>query len=127
MFKVPEKYRVKTGTFKSSQESGNNGFFEIKINNQLTFRVIASDGYGWEHVSISLIKSNALPTWADMCLIKNIFWSKNDTVIQYHPAEKDYINLEENTLHLWRPTRQALPTPPSYLIGPKNDPKKETK
>lgn len=60
----------------------------------------------WEHVSISHFNKRKLPTWDDMCRIKEMFWGKDVTVVQFHPAEGAYIHSVkglENVLHLWRP------------------------
>lgn len=115
-FKVPEQYRVMCGVMASTSLHGNNGAFRIPIAGRV-WRVIASDGAGWEHVSIST--AGAPPTWAVMCEIKALFWSEEDCVIQYHPAKSEYVNCHPNCLHLWRPIGVALPIPPSYLVGPK--------
>lgn len=79
------------------------------------FRCIASNEYGWEHVSVSLL--DRCPTWREMCDIKAVFWDADDVVIQYHPAEKEYINNHPYCLHLWRPIGQTVPTPPGVLVG----------
>lgn len=44
--------------------------------------VIWSFGGGWEHVSIC--PKDRTPTWDEMCKIKDMFWRKNETVVQYH-------------------------------------------
>lgn len=79
--------------------------------------MIASDGAGWDHVSVSL--PNRCPTWAEMCLVKDLFFSPEETVIQYHPASADYVNHHPFCLHLWKPQGIDLPKPPTYLVGPK--------
>lgn len=63
---------------------------------------------GWEHVSVSHSNKRILPTWEDMCRIKDLFWNKNETVVQIHPSEKQYVHgvgawKDSNVLHLWRP------------------------
>ena len=120
-FHVPEKFRIKknAGVYNSSQDDGNNGFFIIKsLRLKTPLRVIASDGAGWEHVSVSLQHGKRCPKWSEMCFIKELFWDKTDTVLQYHPAEKDYISHHPYCLHLWRPVGQMIPTPPPVLVGP---------
>jgi hypothetical protein len=122
MLKVPEKNRFKVGAFASSKADGNNGVFIIPIENNYYFQVIVSDGLGWEHVSVCVIHAmneskGRIPTWNEMCKIKQLFWDKEDTVIQYHPAESEYVNNHPNVLHLWRPVDQQIPTPPAELIG----------
>lgn len=61
---------------------------------------------GWEHVSVSPMNKRKLPGWDDMCRLKDMFWGKDVTVVQFHPAEDAYVhgvNGLENVLHLWRP------------------------
>jgi len=116
-FKVPNEHRVITGPMGSDKSYGCNGLFMIP-KGKINFRVIASDGAGWEHVSVSLNKKRS-PTWDEMCFIKDMFWDKEDTVIQYHPSEENYVNHHPYCLHLWRPIDYKIPIPDSILIGPK--------
>ena len=111
---VPEKYRVTKGRFGSDISYGNNGFFEVPFTNRDAF-VVASDGEGWEHVSVSF--TSRTPTWSEMCKIKDLFWDEGDVVIQYHPAKNQYVNNHPHCLHLWRPVHEQIPTPPRILVG----------
>lgn len=77
--------------------------------------IIFSDGEGWEHVSVST--PGRCPNWAEMCFVKNLFWSAEDVVIQFHPAASEYVNNHPYCLHLWRPQGVTLPTPPRFLVG----------
>lgn len=70
MFKIPNEYRIRAGELGSNDDSGNNGAFLIPCQS-FTLRVIASDGQGWEHVSVSL--PNRCPNWREMCFIKDVF------------------------------------------------------
>lgn len=63
--------------------------------------VVGNNEEGWEHVSIELY-ARRLPTWEEMCLIKDIFWDDEEEVVQIHPKKSHYVNLTE-ALHLWRP------------------------
>lgn len=138
MFNVPNKYRLRNHPKLGSDDSyGNNGFFMIphsKISNYF-IQVQASDGSGWEHVSVSLIKRvnvarvkqpskwimqsvERCPTWEEMCFIKDLFWDKIDCVIQYHPSESDYVSYHQYCLHLWKPTDKEIPVPETFLVGP---------
>lgn len=76
---------------------------------------IASWGMKWDHVSVST--DGRIPTWEEMCWVKSLFWNKEETVIQYHPAEKDYVNNHPFCLHLWKPQRHTIPQPPPILVG----------
>lgn len=114
--RVPEQFRVRTGRGASEASYGNNGAFVVplKTHSQTVF-VIASDGEGWEHVSVS--RKDRCPTWAEMCEIKALFWPEDEWVVQYHPARSDYVNVHQFCLHLWRPIGGQFPTPPSWMVG----------
>jgi hypothetical protein len=98
----------------STDEIGNNGAFIIPYQS-CTRRVIASDGQGGEHMSVSL--PNRCPSWREMGFMKDVFWDEEDVVIQYHPAKSEYVNVHDHCLHLWRPLGVELPTPPKELVG----------
>ena len=115
-FHVPEYARITGGPLASTKESGNNGAFVV-ITPSKAVRVIASDGAGWEHVSVSMPQRSRIPTWEIMCFIKDTFWDAEDCVIQYHPPKSEYVNNCENCLHLWRSTDKEMPRPPSILVG----------
>lgn len=91
-----------------------NGYFEIEYLGS-KYRVIASNGLGWEHVSVS--NNQRIPSWEVMCKIKDMFFEEDEVVIQYHPKKSEYINFHPNCLHLWRPIDKEIPTPPTILIG----------
>ena len=124
MFKVPEKYRFSdplTG-FYSTKEDGNNGGFFIPSGSApcgSDLVIIASDGLGWEHVSVSIKGRN--PNWDEMCFVKDLFWGPEDCVVQYHPPKKDDVNNCVNCLHLWAPKKYEIPRPDSILVGFKDE------
>ena len=82
--------------------------------------VIWSNGAGWEHVSVSPYEKRVVPSWDDMCVIKDVFWNDDEAVIQVHPAKADYVNNLRNCLHLWRCTYKEMVLPPSCLVGIKD-------
>lgn len=110
-----EQYRIRSGKRSSSIHDGNNGAFRVPIGLERKALVIASDGEGWEHVSVSFKKRT--PTWSEMCKIKHLFWTEDEMVIQYHPAKGDYVNCHPHCLHLWRPINLDVPRPPGILVG----------
>lgn len=118
MFHVKEEYRIKNGLIGSDKRFGNNGAFQI-TKNRVIFYIIASDGEGWDHVSVhcKFCGIERTPTWDEMCFIKSVFWDEDDCVIQYHPSKKEYVNLHKYTLHLWRPTNSEFPIPNKILVG----------
>jgi hypothetical protein len=92
------------------------GAFQVPFKGQ-DLRVIASDGEGWDHVSVSL--PNRCPTWEEMCRIKDLFFDEDETVVQFHPKKSEYVNCHPYCLHLWRSQDQEAVLPPSILVGPK--------
>lgn len=80
----------------------------------------------WEHVSVSVVRKNKkgytkvdrTPTWGEMAFVKNLFWGPEETVIQFHPPESEYVNNHEHCLHLWKPPYEVK-TPPTAMIGVK--------
>ena len=121
MFKVPEKYRVKTGVYGSNRTYENNGAFNIECYSGPKKNVLfclASDGAGWEHVSVT-VDEKRTPSWEEMCIIKDTFWGSKDLVQQFHPPKEKYVNYHEYCLHLWRPIGCKVFSPPMILIGPK--------
>lgn len=83
-----------------------------------TVYVIASDGEGWEHVSVS--RKDRCPTWEEMCQVKAMFWDAEYVVVQFHPRESEYVNNHAFCLHLWRQVDADFPTPPSIFVGVKD-------
>jgi hypothetical protein len=114
-FHVPETCRKRlppTERLYSTSADGNNGAFDLGMG----MLAIASDGGGWEHVSVSF--SNRTPTWKEMAQVKSIFWDAEDCVVQYHPPKSRYVNFHPHCLHLWRPTAIEMPQPPMEFVGP---------
>lgn len=74
-----------------------------------------NEGFYWEHVSVSL--PNRCPTWEEMCFIKDLFWDEDETVIQFHPPKKNYVNEHKFCLHLWKPTHFEQRLPPVFTVG----------
>lgn len=133
MKQAPEQYRLKKHPFLGSDSSyGNNGMFIIphpRISDYF-INCMISDGEGWEHVSVSISstkrKVDRCPTWEEMCFVKNCFWNENETVVEYHPAEEDYVNMHPFVLHLWKPIGIELPKPDPEMVGIKNKTRNET-
>lgn len=90
-----------------------NGAFMMKIKGE-TYTIIASDGGGWDHVSIS--SKHKVPSWATMCQVKDLFFHEEEIVMQLHPKKSDYVNIDKNCLHLWRPQQVDIPTPPKSFV-----------
>lgn len=61
-----------------------------------------------EHVSISPKKKLRIPTWDDMCVLKETFFRDSEEAYEIHPKKSEYVNVVENCLHLWKPIGQEL-------------------
>lgn len=118
MFHVPEKNRISKGRLASDSSFGNNGAFLIDRGRSQLW-IIASDGEGWEHVSVHCVSDTKerTPTWSEMCFVKDLFWDESDCIIQYHPAKSEYVNMHKFALHLWKPIGVSIPIPEKILVG----------
>ena len=114
-----EDGRVREGDYGSDPSWGSYGAFFIHGPCGCELKIIASGGdeTGWEHVSISTQRRS--PNWQEMCFVKNLFWEPEECVMQLHPPESTYVNNHQFCLHLWRPTKETIPLPPSILVGVK--------
>lgn len=94
----------------------NNGHFCCRYNGAV-LHVMASDGGGWDHVSVSL--SHRCPTWEEMCYVASLFFRDSETLVQFRAKRSEYVNYHPYCLHWWR--RQAVEheLPPSIFVGPK--------
>lgn len=76
----------------------------IKLPDCGTCSVIWSENEdGMEHVSVSPKKKFRVPTWDDMCVLKDVFFEDEEEAYQIHPKKSEYVNAVENCQHLWKP------------------------
>lgn len=108
------------------------GQFIIRRNKHTGLCIIATEGDPedtaecgeaghWEHVSVHVREGKNFshmrtPNWEEMCYVKSLFWDDDETVIQYHPAKAEYVNVHNHVLHLWRPHKVAVPKPPMICL-----------
>lgn len=71
----------------------NGGYGEIQTEGFRAFVVWGSDEDGWEHVSISPFSVDYIPSWEEMCMVKDIFWREEEAVLQIHPPKQKYVNI----------------------------------
>lgn len=128
----PEEYRELAGQFGTNSSYGMNGCFKVPLHRILDLghkvfaNCIVSDGTNedgtpfidWEHVSVHVVDFGKMriPTWAEMCAIKNIFWDEDECVVQYHPRKSDYVNIHPHVLHLWKLKSAPFPRPPQICV-----------
>jgi hypothetical protein len=126
---LPEKLeagRIQTGNAASNASWGAYGAFHVQGPCGEPLRIVASGAdaddkmsEGWEHVSVSTRRR--CPNWVEMCFVKNLFWSADECVVQFHPPESEYVNNHPYCLHLWKSNRFDFPLPPSILVGVKSE------
>jgi len=113
-----DKYRLMEDERRIAGVNGDSGcgYFKVFVNGR-SFFCIASDGGGWDHVSIHPKNQKRCPSWDEMCAIKDMFFGPEETVVQYHPPKSKYVNIHPHVLHLWRPNNGAeIPMPPISFV-----------
>jgi len=95
---------------------GGNGVFMVKspIDGGLLV-IVASNGGGWDHVSVS--RSNRCPNWPEMEHVKRMFFRDTECVVQFHVPTDQHINVHPHCLHLWRHQSQEFPRPPLWMVA----------
>ena len=108
---------IKKNRYLQIKAEGHDGFggtyYDKKSRCYLNF--IMSWGAGWEHCSVSM--PTRCPSWEQMCVMKELFWKDDEWCVEYHPAKEDYISNHPYCLHIWRPVKENIPTPPSIMVG----------
>jgi hypothetical protein len=122
---LAEPFRIQIPNYIVTKHGDDYGAFLIKYKHRHNLRCLVGSGkialkdlgdkYAWDHVSVSL--EDRCPTWNEMAYIKNIFFSPEETVIQFHPHMSEYINCHPFTLHLWCPLLVKIPLPPKEMVG----------
>lgn len=129
--RFPERFRVAMPPPFASQERDPWGCFVLRAKDACgrPLKVMACSGLhsmmeepahrfmGWDHVSVSLFhRSRECPTWAEMCLVKDLFGEPEARVVQFHPPSSEYVNTHAGCLHLWRWTGGEFPHPNPILV-----------
>lgn len=114
-----ERFRERTGEYASDVSCGNNGRFRIYFQDtQSWLCVLATDNFGWDHVSVSVPGEQRCPTWEEMCYVKSLFFRDSETVVQFHPKKEAYVSFHPYCLHLWKRQDGEHELPPCDLVGP---------
>ena len=113
-FRVKERFVLEQF---GSYGDKDNGMFMIPyllVDEKL--KCIASNGAGWDHVSISIEGNNRTPSWAEMEFVKRAFFNPTEVVVQLHVAEEDHLSIHPHVLHLWRKHDFIQPLPPKMFV-----------
>jgi hypothetical protein len=97
-----------------------NGYFILPNPNQLSalkLKVIASNGGGWDHVSVSTC--SRCPTWDEMAWIREKFFEPDEIPVQFgigRNGSVPYVNNHPYCLHWWRAHHVLYPLPPIAFV-----------
>lgn len=58
-----------------------------------------------------------IPSWEEMCYVKDLFGEPEEAVMQLHPPRSQCVNECANCLHLWRPLKEHIPMPGGCMVG----------
>ena len=78
--------------------------------------VIASNGEGWDHVSVS--RTRRTPNWLEMEQIKRLFFKDDEWAMQVHVPPSEHLSHHPYCLHMWRPHDVEIPKPPRWMVAP---------
>lgn len=127
-----EQYRTTKGPMASTlAREGRNGAFTLpasllaRTDTTYAMSIVISDASSWpEHLGpvkwehVSAAWPDRCPSWSEMCRVKSLFFNVGEIVVQFHPAEREYVNCHPHCLHLWRPLDVLMITPPAEAVGP---------
>ena len=115
-YRGDERYRILNPAIGELGDKYNGFFIFPDPPHNRPLAVQASNGEGWEHVSVSTKGRGRLPNWIEMCWVKELFWSKEDCAVQYHPPESKKRDFSP-VLHMWRPTNAEFPMPDPDMVA----------
>lgn len=95
-----EDIKIRLKAYKNITDSHILGYYKFNNGKECSI-VIGTLEEGLEHVSVRM-QGRKLPTWDEMCEIKDLCWEEEEMVVQIHPKKSEYVNFTE-ALHLWRP------------------------
>jgi hypothetical protein len=108
------RWRIRTGAVASTDEAGFNGYFLVPLDGTF-WMVRLNDQNGWRHVAITNAQNKRLIPWHISYKIKQLFFSDEAWVVEFHPPPGNYI-ADRWAHHLWEPLNETLPVPPVVAL-----------
>lgn len=99
--------------------AADDGFHFVAYCQGVNLFCIASWGGRWDHVSVHVYmggEMTRIPSWEEMCFIKDLCWLAEECVVQFHPPKSQYKNDHPHVLHLWKSQTKAMPRPPREFV-----------
>ena len=69
----------------------------------------------WYHVSFS--RRDRIPSYEDICIIKDCWFGKDRWAIQVHPKADEHVNIAPTCLHLWSCLEDGFRLPDFRFLG----------
>lgn len=111
-----DRWRISMRAIYGTDGNANEGAFHVPCPaTGRVLQIIASNGGGWDHVSVSL--PTRCPNWQEMDFIKRAFFKDEECAMQLHVPAADHISVHPYCLHLWRPHLCEIPRPPAEYVG----------
>ena len=82
------------------------GYCKLPQAKRCSLLISYSEGNEMDHVSVSPMNRFTVPTWEDMCALKEICFCPEEDCYQVHPKQSEYLHGVgdlENVLHIWHP------------------------
>lgn len=105
-----DKYRIEHPMLKGADKRFY-GAFKVPVGKRMFFvlaTIETGDAQPLEHISVSHRNEKIVPSWAEMCAIKDMFFYPEEECVEIHPKHSEYVNMVDNCLHIWRPVNGVI-------------------
>lgn len=90
-------------------------FYKLPNGCRVGVSAFAHDGHIWIHASIS--RRDRVPSYDDLCMLKNVVFGPNRICAQVFECEKNHVNIHPFCLHLWGPNMESVWPLPRFTEG----------
>lgn len=87
-------------------DTGDCAVYQHKASTLSVLRSIDDLGDGRKTLHVSVSRKGKLPSWEDLRLCKTLFMGPEVDAYHVIPRATDYVNMNQNTMHLWAPWKE---------------------
>lgn len=87
-------------------DTGDCAVYQHKASTLSVLRSIDDLGDGRKTLHVSVSRKGKLPSWEDLRLCKTLFMGPDVDAYHVIPRATDYVNMNQNTMHLWAPWKE---------------------
>lgn len=87
-------------------DTGGCAVYQHKASTLSVLRSIDDLGDGKPVLHVSVSRKGKLPSWEDLKRVKTIFMGPDVDAYHVIPRTGDYVNMNQNTMHLWAPWKE---------------------